>query len=138
MNERPPEPAAMPAPPPPPGPTTAGDGKASGGMRALGIVLALILAFGAAVMIAAAAEISDTPTAEEVASGEEPLPDDGKVYDGSESERSISTGFGYASGVVGGIGALIGIFFGITGTRGRLFAQAAVAAVILAAIALLI
>ena len=138
MNELPAEPAATPAPPPPPGPATADSGKASGGMRALGVVLALILAFGAAVMIAAAAEISDTPTLDEIKSGEVDPPEDGEYYDGSETERSISTGFGYASGVVGGIGALIGIFFGITGTRGRLFAQAAVAAVILAAIALLI
>jgi hypothetical protein len=107
-------------------------------MRALAVLMALVLAFGAAVMIVASSEIADTPTEEQVVSGEEPLPADGKVYDGSESNRTISTGFGYASGVVGGIGALIGIAFAITGTRGRLFAQVAIAAVVLAAVALLI
>jgi hypothetical protein len=107
-------------------------------MRALAVLLALVLAFGAAVMIVASGEIADTPTEEQVLSGEEPLPADGKVYDGSESNRTISTGFGYASGVVGAIGVLIGIAFAITGTRGRLFAQVAIAAVVLAAIALLI
>jgi hypothetical protein len=107
-------------------------------MRALAVLLALILAFGAAVMIVASSEIADTPTAEEVTSGEEPLPDDGKVYDGSSGERSVSTALGYASGVVGGIGVLVGIAFAITGRRGRLFAQVAIAAVVLAAVALLI
>jgi hypothetical protein len=105
-------------------------------MRILGALLALILAFGAAVMIVAAAEIADTPTLEEVEAGE-PL-NEGKYYDGSETSRTISTGFGYASGVVGGIGALIGLYFAATGKRGRLFAQVAIAAVVLAAIALII
>lgn len=107
-------------------------------MRALGILLALVLLFGAAVMIVAAGDISDTPTAEEVTSGEEPLPSDGKVFDGSESKRSITTGLMYASGVVGIIAVIIGFVFAITGTRGRLFAQAAAIAVILAVIALVI
>jgi hypothetical protein len=105
-------------------------------MRALGVLLALVLAFGAAVMIIAAGEIADTPTLEEVEAGE-PL-NDGKYYDGSETSRTISTGFGYASGVVGAVGALIALYFAVTGTRGRLLVQVAVAAVILAAIALII
>jgi hypothetical protein len=105
-------------------------------MRALGVLLALVLAFGAAVMIVASAEIADTPTLEEIEAGE--TPNDGQYYEGSETSRTISTAFGYASGVVGAIGALIGLFFAITGTRGRLFAQVAIAAVILAAIALII
>ena len=103
------------------------------------IVLALVLAFAGAVMIAAASEISDTPTASEVRSGEEELPSDGKVYDGSESERSVSTALGYAGGAIGVIGALLGLAFGITGRWGaRPFAIAAVIAIVLSAIALLI
>lgn len=149
MNDQPQEPAAPPppspatstdpAPPPPPPPTGAADtDKASGGMRALGIVLALVLMFGAAVMIVAAGEISDTPTAEEVTSGDEPLPSDGKVFDGSEGKRSVTTALGYASGIVGAIAVILGFAFAITGRRGRLFAQAAVVAVLLAVIALII
>jgi hypothetical protein len=130
MNDQPP---TAPAPAP-----TVDDGRAGGGMRALAVLLSLVLAFAAAVMIVASGEIADTPTAAEVTSGEEPLPADGKVYDGSESERSISTALGYASGVVGAVGVLIGIAFAITGRRGRLFAQVAIASLVLAAIALLI
>ena len=107
-------------------------------MRALGILLALVLLFGAAVMIVAAGEIADTPTAEEVTSGEEQLPSDGKVFDGSEGKRSVTTALMYASGVVGAIAVILGFAFAITGTRGRLFAQAAIVAVILAVIALVI
>jgi hypothetical protein len=107
-------------------------------MRALAVLLALVLAFGAAVMIVAASEIADTPTLEEIESGEEPVPADNEYYDGSETSRSISTGLGYASGVIGGLGVLLGIAFAITGRRGRLFAQAAIVAVVLAAIAILI
>ena len=92
-------------PPPPPSPGTSTE-KASGGMRALGIVLALVLLFGAAVMIVAAGEIADTPTAEEVTSGEEQLPSDGKVFDGSEGKRSVTTALMYASGVVGAIAVI--------------------------------
>lgn len=107
-------------------------------MRALAVVLSLVLAFGAAVMIVASGEISDTPTLEEIESGEEPIPADNEYYDGSATSRSISTALGYASGIVGGIGVLLGIAFAITGRRGRLFAQAAIVAVVLAAIAILI
>ena len=127
MNDQPQEPAAPPPPEPchfyRPGPASAaatyrrcGHRQGLGGMRALGILLALVLLFGAAVMIVAAGEISDTPTAEEVTSGEEPLPSDGKVFDGSEGKRSITTALGYASGVVGAIAVILGFAFAITGT----------------------
>jgi hypothetical protein len=140
MNDQP-QPAAAPATPPLPAAEPAApadDGKAGGGIRALAVLLALVLAFGAAVMIIASGEIADTPTFAEVSSGEKPLPDDGKVYDGTESERSISTAFGYASGIAAAIAALLGVALAITGRRGKLFAQVAIAAVVLAAIALLI
>lgn len=129
------EPPAAP-PPPPPASAANGDEGAGAGLRILGAILALVLAFGAAVMIIASGEIADTPTLEEVEAGE-PL-NEGKYYDGSETNRTISTILGYASGVIGGIGALIGFYFAATGKRGRLFAQAAVVAVILAAIALIL
>ena len=54
---------ATPPPPPRPPPRPRASGKASGGMRALGVLLALVLAFGAAVMIVASGEIADTPDA---------------------------------------------------------------------------
>ena len=123
--------------PPPPAESRDPD-KAGMGLRILGILLAFVIAFGAAVMIVAAGEIADTPTEEEVTSGEEPLPADGEVYDGSESERSITTVLGYASGGVGALAFLLGIAFLVTGRRGGMFLGAVVLAVVLAGVALLI
>jgi hypothetical protein len=102
------------------------------------VLLALVLGFGAAVMIVAAGEISDTPTLAEIESGEEPVPADGEYYDGSETNRTIATILLYVSGILGAIAAILGIVFAITGNRGRLFVQIAIAAVILAVIALII
>ncbi|MEO8092057.1 MAG: hypothetical protein ABI726_05040 [bacterium] len=107
-------------------------------MRALAVLLSLVLAFGAAVMIVAAGEISDTPTLEEIESGEKPVPADNTYYDGSATSRSITTALGYASGIIGGIGVVLGFAFAITGRRGRLFAQVALVAIVLAGIALII
>jgi hypothetical protein len=142
MNDQPPQqppPTAQPpASPQPPAPTPAAapDGKASGGIRALAVVLALILAFGAAVMIVVGLDVNDLASCENpeevIASGEL------ECFEGSEGIKPVVVGLAIASGVVGGVGALLGLAFAVTGRRGRLFAQAAVAAVVLAALALII
>ena len=49
--------ATPPPPPPPPGSTPSDEDQASGGWRALGVVLALALAFASAVMVIAMADI---------------------------------------------------------------------------------
>src|SRR4051812_4306952 len=91
-NPPPPEePAATPAtppPPPPPPPATAevDDGKASGGWRALSVVLALALVFAGAVMIIVGADLLDTPIGIENCRAE---PGCTEYYDGSSAERAI-------------------------------------------------
>lgn len=105
-------------------------------MRALAAILALVLAFGAAVMIVVGVDVSDLASCdnpeEVIASGEL------ECFEGSEGIKPVVVGLAIASGVVGAVGFLLGIAFAITGTRGRLFAQVAVAAVLLAALALII
>ena len=114
------------------------DEKAGIGLRILAVLLALVLAFGAAVMIIAATEVNDTPTTDEVTSGEEPLPSDGEVFDGSEGKRSAVVALFYASGAVAALAFLLGLAFTITGRRGRWFLYAAILAILLAGIALVI
>ena len=60
MNDQPsqqPPPPQTPATPPPAPAAPSGEEKASGGMRALAVVLALVLAFGAAVMVAVGLDV---------------------------------------------------------------------------------
>jgi hypothetical protein len=117
--------------------TPAGE-KAGVLMRVLAVLLALVVAFGAAVMIIAATEVNDTPTADEVTSGEEQLPSDGEVFDGSEGKRTAVVALFYASGAVAAIAFLLGLAFAITGRRGRWFIYAVILAIPLAGVALII
>jgi hypothetical protein len=135
----PPEPAATPPPPPP---ATADTEKASGGRRALGVLFVLILAFGAAVMFVAGAEINDTAPCDDPQAVIESaqLDESGNLecFDGSSGLKSVVVALMFASGAVGAIAVLIGLAFIFTGRRGRLFAQVAIAAVVLAGLSLLI
>jgi hypothetical protein len=105
-------------------------------MRALGVILALVIGFGAAVMFAVGLDISDLASCENpeevIESGES------ECFDGSEDIKPVVVGLAIASGVVGAVAFLLGIAFAITGRRGRLFAQVAIAAVLLAVLALII
>jgi len=138
------QPASPPPPaPPPPSPPGAGDsGKASGGMRALGVLLALVLAFGAAVMIAVAIDIGDTETCddflEQVTSGERVLDLDDECFEGSSAQKAISVVLAWASGIVGVLAVLLALMFAVTGSRGPLLARVAVAAVVLGGLSILI
>jgi hypothetical protein len=129
-------------PPPPPAPATGDSGKASGGMRALGLLLALVLAFGAAVMILVAIDIGDTSTCEDfvsdVTSGEVTLSLDDECFDGSSAQKAISVGLAWASGIVGAVAVLIALMFAFTGTRGGTLARVAGAAVVLGALSIVI
>jgi hypothetical protein len=139
-----PQPAERPPPPPPPPapPGTDESGKASGGMRALGVLIALVLAFGAAVMIAVAIDIGDTSTCdqffEDVQSGQVVPELDDECFDGSEGQKSISVVLAWASGIVGAIAVLVALMFAVTGNRGPLLARVAGAAVALGILSILI
>jgi membrane-associated PAP2 superfamily phosphatase len=129
------QPAAT-APPPPPPPTAPGEEKASGGWRALGIVLALALAFAAAVMIVAMVDIGDTPTCDDVLSGEAALPSDRECFDGSSGQKTASLVLGWPSGVLAGVAALFALYFAATGRRGRTLMQLVGVALVLGALSI--
>jgi hypothetical protein len=105
-------------------------------MRVLAGVLALILAFGAAVMIVVGLDVNDLASCEDpqavIESGEL------ECFDGSEGIKPVVVGLAIASGILGALAALLGLALAVTGRRGRLFAQVAIAAVVLAALALII
>ena len=134
-----PTPGETPAAPPPPPVTPSGDEeKASGGWRALGVLLALALAFAGAVMIIAMAEISDTPTCDDVISGAAALPADGECFDGSSGQKAVSLVLGFPSGALAGIGAVAAFFFAVTGGGGRLLMRLTGAAIVLGGLSILI
>jgi hypothetical protein len=129
-------PQASPPPPPPPPPAD-GEDRASGGWRALAVVLALALAFACAVMVIAMADIGDTPIQEDCVT-----PLEGgtctEYFDGSSAQKTVTLVLGYPSGVLAGIAALLALFFAATGRQGRLLLQLTGAAIVLGAASILI
>jgi membrane-associated PAP2 superfamily phosphatase len=109
------------APPPPPPTTSHDDGKAGGGWRALAVVLALVLAFGAAVMIVLALNPDDTPRCEQFLSGE--VVGGGECYDITETQQLIQNIFAIPAGIIGAAAALLALFFAATGRQGRLLVR---------------
>jgi hypothetical protein len=131
-----PEQPVTPAPPPPPPPGAPAEETASGGWRALGVVLALALAFACAVMIIAMADIGDTPTCDDVLSGKAALPSDNECFDGSSTQKTISLVLGWPSGVLAGLAALFALYFAATGRRGRQLLQLVSVAIVLGALSI--
>jgi hypothetical protein len=109
--------------------------KSNGALRALAVVLALVLILGAAIMVIAMADISGTPTCEDVDAGRAE-PKDGECYDGSSAQKTIAVILGFAGGGVGAIGALAALAFTITGRRGRLVLVLAGSAVVVSGISI--
>jgi hypothetical protein len=139
MEAETPSPAAEPGqPPPPPPPPGATEAKASGGIRLAAVVLALVLAFGAAVMIVASIEIGDTATCDDVRSGEALPNDEGECFDGSSGQKTASLVLTWPGGVVGAIAALAALAFAIRGRGGSLAVRLALAAVALSGIGILV
>jgi hypothetical protein len=124
-------------PPPPPPPPTRED-RAGGGWRVLAVILALALAFACAVMVVAMVDIGDTPTCDDVLSGEAAVPADGECFDGSSTQKTISLILGWPSAVLAGIAALVALFFTVSGRQGRLVLQLTGAAIVLGALSILI
>jgi hypothetical protein len=104
-------------------------------MRALGVVFALVLAFAAAVMILVAVDIGDTPTCDDVLSGEAFSVD---CFDGSSGQKTISVALAWGSGIAGAIAAFLALAFAVTGRRGRLLVQVAGLAILLGGLSILI
>ncbi len=104
----------------------------------LGVILALALAFAAAVMVIAMADIGSTPTCDDILSGKEPLPSDGECFDGSSGQKTASLVLGWPSGILAGIAGLLAFYFAATGRSGRLLMQLTGAAIALGAASILI
>jgi hypothetical protein len=137
----PPEPAQQASPPPPPSvpPDTE---KATGGWRALGVVLALALAFACAVMVIAMIDIGDTPRCDDPAALEEERAESGDLviecFEGSQTQKVISLALGWPSGVLAGIAALVALFFAATGRQGQLLLRLTGTAIVLGGLSILI
>jgi len=106
-------------------------------LRALALLGFLVLAFGAAVMAVAAADIGKTPTCADVRSGKE-LPRDGKCFDGGSTKKSISVGLMWPGAAVGGLAALLALVFTVTGRNGRRLMMVIAAAIVLSGLGILI
>lgn len=134
MNDQAPPPTSEPAAtPPPPAPVV--DEKASGGMRALAVLFAILLGFAAAVVIAVMVDLGSSPICEDVGGALNPTED---CYDISSTAKPISLVLGWAGGVLGVIGAIMLLRFAITSRGGRLAVQLAVAAIVLSALSIVI
>ena len=123
-------------PQPPPEPA---ERKANAGARAGGVLLALIFAFAAAVMVAVMLDIGDTPTCEDLRTGEATLePGENECFDGSSTEKTASLILGWPSAALGALVVLLGLVFAIRGRGGRTLAIAGVAAVVLGGLSILV
>jgi hypothetical protein len=109
-------------------------GRPGGAGRALAVLVALVLAFVCAVMIAAMVDIGGTPTCHDVSTGAAARPGDGQCFSGSSFQRTITLALGYPSGVLAGVAAALAVAFAITGRRGELVWRMALAAIVLGVI----
>jgi hypothetical protein len=134
--------ATPPPPPPPPGdPAYAPESKASAGRRVLAVLLAIVLAFAAAVIIAVMVDLGDRPRCDDTAAIQRLAQTQQglvKCFDVTSTQRTVTLILGWVGGVLGGIAALLALAFAVTGTRGRLVLQASALAVVLCGLSILI
>lgn len=114
------------------------DSKAGALARVGAVILAIVLAFVAAVMIIAMLDISDTDTCADVVAGIGEFNDDGKCYDGSDSTKTISVVLGLAGGAFAALAMLLALAFAARGRGGRPLLGAIVIGAILIALSLII
>ena len=137
--ERPPQATPPPPPPPPPGRAPVDEDKAGGGWRALGVLLALALAFACAVMVIAMVDIGGTPRCDDPAGIAEALAEgENECFDGSSTQKVLTLVLGWPSGILAGIAALVALYFAATGRRGRLLLQLTAAAIALGVLSIVI
>jgi hypothetical protein len=106
------------------------------------VVLALVLGFGAAVMIAVAVDIGDTAPCDDrqavLESGQ--LDEQGRYecFDGSSGQKTASLVLMWPGGVAGAVAALAALAFAIRGRGGSLVARLTAAAVALSGLGILV
>ncbi len=112
------------APPPPPTPTAAsGEPKASGAMRALAAVVALVLLFGVAVMVIIVINPDNLPLCDDVAAGKAKLGPTLECIDSSSAVYNAQRVLAGICGVIGALAALLGFYVAATGRRGSQMAK---------------
>lgn len=126
--------------PPPPAPSAqlhqddrASD-KASGGMRALAVLLAVALAFGAAVMIVIALNPDDIPRCEETARAAAAA----ECFDISQAQQTIGQVLAWPAGIIGAAAALVALAVAATGRHGRTLLRLTLVAAVLAGVVVLV
>lgn len=95
-----------------------GDGKPSGGLRALGVVGLIVLGLAALIGFIAFADISGTTPCEDVTSFAD-LNSDGECYDGSSGLKTVVTIMGFIGSGLLAIAAIMSLMFAIRGRNGR-------------------
>jgi hypothetical protein len=98
--------AAPPAEPPP---------RADRGGRALAALLGCALVFAAVVMILAAVDIDDTPLRSELQLSDVPVGGSVEYYDGSSTEKRVTTIAYFTSGALAAVAALFAFAIAISG-----------------------
>jgi hypothetical protein len=120
------------------GASLVGQDKGDVARRALGVLLAALLAFGCVVMIGAMGDIGATPTCHDISVGNAAVPADGECFQGSSLQKTVTLGLGWPSGMIAGAAGLLALAFVITGRPRRLALMLAGLAAALGALSVLI
>ena len=137
------EPVPAPAEPVPGGPPLGGpaptgaaaaEPKARALARVGAVLLALLLAFGAAVMIVAMVQIADAPLCEDVSL----FTTEDECVDASGAGKTAVLAFGFPGGVLAAIAAFLAIAFAVRARGGRLLAMIAIPAVVLCVVSIIV
>jgi hypothetical protein len=99
-------------------------------LRILAVLLALLIAFAAAAIIAGASDNTSLPTCHEVNHGDAEPSSNGECFDGSARRADVGLGFAIAGGVAAAVALLLSIMLAATGRRGGVFLILCGAAVI--------
>ena len=102
------------------------------------VLLALVLAFVAAVAVVVMIDIGDLTPCSEIGSDISLLNEDGECFDGSDSERTISLVLGWPGAIVVALAALLALAFAVRGRGGRPLLTAIIVGAVLLGLSLLI
>lgn len=107
-------------------------------MRVVGVVLALVVAFGALVMAITMDDLAGTPTCAAVRSGSAAVPSDRKCFDGGEARKAAVLGTGIAGAASAAGAAVLAVAFAVRGRPVRLLTAAIALALALSGLSILV
>ena len=120
---------APPAPAPPPA-----DDKASGGMRALAVLIGLVLLFAAIFAFVFISNPDDTPRCDQIALAQAA----GECFDITKTQQTVSSVLMAPAGALALAAGLLGFVVAVTGRRGELMVRLGVGALVLGGLAVLV